>query len=346
MKLYQFGIVFALLINLSCGSSNTNTKVFELVLQPNQKSYQKNDQLKVKINNPEEHSIEAIRFELNNSPIEFNNDSITLNTEQLGTLKLSYDIDYEGKTYKDSKTIQVFNDKAPKIYTYELVATYPHDQTAYTQGLEFYKGVLYESTGLRGASSLRKVDYTTGKVLKKIDLDPTVFGEGITIINDTIYMLTWQSKIGYLFDLDFNKIGEFTYGQSKEGWGLTHDTSNQIYKSDGTQNIWKLNSNSLIEEDKIQTVTNKSFFNKTNELEYVDGKIYANVYLKESMMIIDANSGAIEGVINFGGLKEKVSQHPALDVLNGVAYHPDRKTFFVTGKKWDQLFEVKIVEKK
>jgi glutamine cyclotransferase len=157
-------------------------------------------------------------------------------------------------------------------------------------------------------------------------------------------MLTWQSKIGYLFDLNFNKIGEFNYGQSKEGWGLTHDEHN-IFKSDGTQNIWLLNTKNLTEENKLQTVTNKSFFNNTNELEYVDGKIYANVYQKESMMIIDATSGAIEGVINFGGLKDRVTKHPSLDVLNGVAYHPERKTFFVTGKKWDKLFEVRIIEK-
>lgn len=346
MKLHKISVLLIVLILGSCGSSNTNTKTFDLVLFPKQKSYQVGDQLEVKINNPEQHSIDQIRIVLNNKALDYSNDSITISTDQLGTNRLSYEIDYDGKTYKDAKTIQIFNDQAPKLYTYELIATYPHDQTAYTQGLEFYKGDLYESTGLKGESSLRKVDFKTGRVLKKIDLDPSVFGEGITIINDSIYMLTWQSKIGYIFDLDFNKIGEFNYGQSKEGWGLTHDTDNRIFKSDGTQNIWILNPTNLIEEDRIQTVTNKSFFNKTNELEYVDGKIYANVYLKESMMIIDARSGAIEGVINFGGLKEQVSKHPALDVLNGVAYHPQRKTFFVTGKKWDKLFEVKIVEKK
>ncbi|MDH3699159.1 MAG: glutaminyl-peptide cyclotransferase, partial [Flavobacteriaceae bacterium] len=119
-----------------------------------------------------------------------------------------------------------------------------------------------------------------------------------------------------------------------------------IYKSDGTEKIWRLDPATLQEIDYIQTVTDRSIFNKANELEYVDGKIYANVWQKESMMIINAKSGAIEGVVNFGGLKNKVKQHAELDVFNGIAYHPERKTLFVTGKNWDTLFEVRIIPRK
>ena len=204
---------------------------------------------------------------------------------------------------------------------------------------------MYESTGRRGFSSLRKVDYKTGNVLKKIDLDKTYFGEGITILNDKIYQLTWQNKTGFIYDVNsLKKTGSFQYGESKEGWGLCNDGS-KIFKSDGTEKIWFLNSTTLIEEDHIETVTNKSIFNKANELEYVNGKLYANVYQKPSVMIIDAASGAIEGVINFSGLKNKVTKHDNIDVLNGIAYHPIRETFFVTGKNWDKLFEVKIFKK-
>ena len=160
-----------------------------------------------------------------------------------------------------------------------------------------------------------------------------------------IYQLTWQSRIGFIYDVkDFKKIDSFQYGESKEGWGLAND-GEKLFKSDGSENIWFLNPETLVEEGYTQTATNSSIFNKTNELEYVDGKIYANVWQKESMMIIDATSGAIDGVVNFGGLKKKVKQHDKLDVLNGVAYHPERKTFFVTGKNWDKLFEVKITKK-
>jgi glutamine cyclotransferase len=226
------------------------------------------------------------------------------------------------------------------------VNEFPHDTDAYTQGLEFYNDTLYEGTGKRGKSSLRKVSYKTGEVLEKIDLENAFFGEGITIMDDKIYHLTWQSKIGFVYDLrSFKKTGSFQYGESKEGWGLCNDGKN-LFKSDGTEKIWLLNPETLVEEEFIQTVTNKSIFNMANELEYVDGKIYANVWQKESMMIIDARSGAIEGVINFGGLKSKTRSPDNTDaVLNGVAYHPDRGTFFVTGKYWDKMFEVKIRKK-
>ena len=157
--------------------------------------------------------------------------------------------------------------------------------------------------------------------------------------------MSWQSGLGYVYNKsNLSEIETFSYGKSKEGWGLCND-GEKIFKSDGTEKIWILNPKSLVEEDYIETVTNKSVFNKANELEYVDGKIYANVWQKESMMIIDATSGAIEGVVNLGGLKKQVTQHPKLDVLNGVAYHPTRKTFFVTGKNWDKLFEVRIIKK-
>ena len=158
-------------------------------------------------------------------------------------------------------------------------------------------------------------------------------------------MLTWQARTGFMFDRQtLRRLGSFRYGESQEGWGLAND-GKRIFKSDGTQRIWILDPATLREDGYIETVTDKSVFNKANELEYLDGKLYANVWQKESMMIIDAASGAIEGVVNFGGLKERVGQHRDLDVFNGVAYHPGRNTFFVTGKNWDTLFEVRILKK-
>ena len=193
------------------------------------------------------------------------------------------------------------------------------------------------------------MNFETGEVLQQIDLDPSVFGEGITLLHNKLYQLTWQSGFGYVYDpANLKQTRTFTYGKSREGWGLCNDGA-KIFKSDGTEKIWFLDPESLDEFGYIETVTNKSIFNKANELEYVDGKIYANVYQRESMMIIDATSGAIEGVINFGGLKGKVNKGPEWDdtnsVLNGVAYHQDRGTFFVTGKNWDKLFEVQIRKK-
>lgn len=199
---------------------------------------------------------------------------------------------------------------------------------------------------------MRKVDWRTGKPIKTVDLEDSYFGgEGITIMNGQIYMLTWRSGTGFIYDLKtLERKDSFQYGQSKEGWGgLTNDGS-KIFKSDGTEKIWFLNPSTLIEEGSIETVTNKSINDSANELEFVDGKIYANVYQKPSVMIIDAESGAIEGVINFGGLSSKVTHHDTWsdtdNVLNGIAYHPpERKTFFVTGKEWDKMFEVTIEKK-
>ncbi|MEK9517532.1 MAG: glutaminyl-peptide cyclotransferase, partial [Flavobacteriaceae bacterium] len=220
-------------------------------------------------------------------------------------------------------------------------------KTAYTQGLEFYRDTLYESTGLKGKSSLRKVDFKTGEVYKQIALDQVYFGEGISILNDKLYQLTWQGNMGFQYQPDQLKMERsFSYQNSKEGWGLCNDRQ-RLYKSDGTHQIWILDPQTQKEMDKIQVMTDKNALKKINELEWVDGKIYANTYQfkKEVGIIIDPQSGAVEGVIDFSGLKSKVEQVSNLDVLNGIAYHPKRKTFFVTGKNWSKLFEVKILPK-
>ncbi len=337
---------FLLLLFINCGGSNpTASSLFEIGLEENKKEFISNQKVGINIINKKEKTINKVAYFIDNTPLEVVDNKVQLKTNSLGNKTLSAKISYEEKTVEIEKKIKVLSAKAPEIYTYEIIAEYPHDIEAYTQGLEFYKDTLYESTGRRGFSSLRKVDYKTGKIYKKIDLDNSYFGEGITILNDKIYQLTWQNKTGFIYDVNtFTKTGSFQYGESKEGWGLCND-GNKIFKSDGTEKIWFLNPNTLIEEQHIETVTNKSIFNKANELEYVNGKIYANVYQKPSIMIINASSGAIEGVVNFSGLKKKVTQHDNIDVLNGIAYHPKKETFFVTGKNWDKLFEVKIHKK-
>lgn len=335
-----------LLLFVACGSGNTKaTSLFEIQLEGNKTDFQQHQTVGIAIKNKKEKSINEISYTIDDQELEVKGNTITLDLTTLGNKTLKARINYDENSVEVSKKIKVLAPNPPALYTYEIINEFPHDIKAYTQGLEFYGGVLYESTGKKERSSLRKVDFKTGAVLNQIDLENTQFGEGITIMNDKIYQLTWQNGIGYVYDVaTFEKIESFQYGESKEGWGLCHD-EDKIYKSDGTEKIWFLNPETLAEERYIQTVTNTSVFNMANELEYLDGKIYANVYQKPSMMIIDAQSGAIEGVINFGGLKEKVTKHKDLDVLNGVAYHPERKTFFVTGKNWDKLFEVKFIKK-
>ncbi len=334
---------------MACGGDNTPSSLFEIEFNDNGKKIQQNQSLAVSIKNKKNKEIQQVTYLLEGNELEVNDGKITLNVPTLGDKTLNAKVKYEDQTVEVTKNIKVLAAKSPEIYTYEIVNEYPHDNKAYTQGLEFHNDTLYESTGKNGRSSLRKVDFNTGEIFQQVNLEDNYFGEGITILNDKIYMLTWRSGTGFVYDLkDLKRLDTFQYGKSKEGWGLTND-GKKLYKSDGTEKIWFLNPETLVEEGTIETVTNKSINDSANELEYVDGKIYANVYQKPSVMIIDAKSGAIEGVINFSGLSNKVTHHQTWsdtdNVLNGIAYHPKRKTFFVTGKEWDKMFEVTIQKK-
>ncbi len=345
MSLLKYICAGIALFFMACGGDPKPEQLFDIQLEGNKKTFSANQAIGISIRNKKEKTIEKVTYSVDGQELTSENDKFLLNVDKLGNKLLKADISFEGSAVSITKKIKVLSAKAPEVYTYEVINEFPHDIKAFTQGLEFYKDTLYESTGKKGSSSLRKVDFRTGEVLEQIDLDNSYFGEGISVLNNKVYQLTWQSRIGFVYDLNtFKRADSFQYGQSKEGWGLCND-GKSLYKSDGTEKIWILNPETLVEEGYIQTVTNKSIFNKANELEYVDGKIYANVWQKESMMIIDAQTGAIEGVINFGGLKNKVKKHDNLDVLNGVAYNAKRGTFFVTGKNWDKLFEVKIKKK-
>jgi len=261
-------------------------------------------------------------------------------------LKANFTVDQNEYTLE--KEFVIYSSITPKIYTYKIINEFSHDMNSYTQGLEFDdNNFLYEGTGQYGFSMLKKVNFQSGEVLDKLFLDKSYFGEGITILNDKIFQLTWKSKIGFIYDLkNFKLIESFSYKNSIEGWGLCND-GEHLYKSDGSEKIWKLDKNSLEEIDFVNVVTNNKVINKINELEWFNNKIYANTYQfnKEVGLIIDPLSGHVDGVIDFSGLKEKVKDHPKLDVLNGIAYNKKRQTFFVTGKNWNKLFEIKIIEK-
>ena len=249
-------------------------------------------------------------------------------------------------SYRVSKSITVLSSLKPIVYDYKILETYPHAINAYTQGLEFVGDVLYESTGQYGESSLRKTDYKTGRVEKNIPLDGQYFAEGLTIVKDKLYQLTWRENMGFIYDLKtLEKTGTFAYNKSKQGWGLCNDGAS-LYKSDGTSKIWKLNSETLAEEGYIEMYTNTSKIDNVNELEWINGAIYANIYTKPAIAIIDPSNGAVKGVINLKGLKKKVTQHNKLDVLNGIASKGEPNIIYVTGKNWDKLFKIEIFEKK
>ena len=265
----------------------------------------------------------------------------------LGDIPTEAAVFIEGKEILATSHLLLLNKTAPRLYTYTLVNEFPHDKQAYTQGLEFDGERLYESTGLKGKSSLRRVNYKTGAIEKQIDLDASYFGEGLTLINGKIIQLTWQENTGFIYDLESMAMERsFTYDQSKEGWGLCNDGT-ILYKSDGTSKIWTLDAATQKETSHIEVTTHKTILTKINELEWVKGTLYANTYQgqKDVVVIINPENGAVDGIIDFAGLRDKVEQIQDLDVLNGIAYHPKRKTFFITGKNWSKLFEVTLQKK-
>ena len=225
----------------------------------------------------------------------------------------------------------------PRNYTFTIVNVYPHDLTAFTQGLVFEDGALYEGTGIRGQSSLRQVELGTGSVTQLHSLPTHLFGEGITIFGDKIIQLTWTSGKGFVYDKSsFDLLQEFTY--STQGWGITHDDT-KLIMSDGTANLYFLDPESFQIIDQIEVIDEEPV-NKLNELEYIDGMVYANIWMTEKIAIINPETGQVVGWINLEGLE---AGNQNADVLNGIAYDAEGGRLFVTGKLWSNLYEIELV---
>lgn len=347
MKSYNLLIACLLtFLFFSCGEKNDSKQdPFSLAIKNQQKTFTPNDKLELEIINKDNKTIDSVVYFIGKNRIVLNNNSLSLTNQKLGNRIIRGKIYSKGKEYEATKSITILSAIKPKLYTYKILEAFPHDIKAYTQGLEFHNDTLYESTGQYKHSSLRKTDYKTGEVLQKVLLNNNYFGEGLTVLNNKIYQLTWRENTGFIYNLTtLEQIGTFVYGESKQGWGLCNDGKN-IYKSDGTDRIWTLSANNLAEKDYIEIFTNTSKINSVNELEWVDGKIYANVYQQGSIAIIDPQNGAVEGVINLTDLKDKVTQHPELDVLNGIAYKGEPGILYITGKNWDKLFKIQVLEK-
>lgn len=265
-----------------------------------------------------------------------------LQNERFGKKSLKGLVYFEGKTHEINTSIEVVSSIEPKLLTYTILNMYPHDIQAYTQGLEFHNGILYESTGLYNRSSIRKTNHKTGEVLLKKELESNYFGEGLTILNGKTYQLTWRENTGFIYNPEtLEREKTFNYFKNVEGWGLCND-GEKLYFSDGTETIYILDPETLEEIDHINVYTALTKIPGVNEMEWVNGKIFANIYTKDAIAIIDPKTGAVENVIDFSGLRSKVTQHDKLDVLNGIAYNPETQTIFITGKNWDKMFEIKL----
>lgn len=236
----------------------------------------------------------------------------------------------------------------PVQLSYSLLKVYPHDTAAFTQGLQFVKGYLYEGTGnpekKTGHSKLRKVDYATGKILREYSIPGTIFAEGITILGDKIYQITYQDKKGFVYNLsDFKLIKEFSY--NTEGWGLTNDGTNLIM-SDGSSNIFYWDPATLKEIRRLSVQDNNGLRNNINELEFINGFIYSNVWQKDEILKIDPATGNVVGVMDMSELKkmypELSGDNDSDKVLNGIAWDSSSNHLFITGKNWPKLFEIKL----
>ena len=335
-------LIFLIILINSCGIKKTPD--YKIIINSNDQLLNKNSSINLSIEALDSTDFN-VTYYLNGKKI---NSKITLSNSRLGSNTIDAILFGNDNKITISKKIDVFSTTSPKLYTYEILNEFNHDISAYTQGLEFNGEYLYESTGLNGYSSIKKIDLFRDKIIETRFLDKQYFGEGLTIINDKIIQLTWKSKIGFIYDLKtFEMERSFNYGKSTEGWGLANDGTN-IFKSDGTEKIWILDSNSYKEIDYFEVVTNNKKIKNINELEVVDNLIYANTYQfnNDVCVIINKVSGEVTGLIDFNGLRDKVKNHPELDVLNGIAYNKERKTFFVTGKKWNKIFEIRILRAK
>jgi glutaminyl-peptide cyclotransferase len=229
------------------------------------------------------------------------------------------------------------------IYSYQIVNEFPHSQDAFTQGLVYLEGFLYESTGLYGQSSLRKVNLADGQILQSITIANQYFAEGITIFQDKIFQLTWQSNSGFVYDREtFELLEQFSY--SGEGWGITNDGTNLIM-SDGTAFLRFLDPNTFTEIKRIEVTDSGTAVRRLNELEYIENEIYANVWLTDMIARISPVTGEVIGWIDLTGLLESGDCPQTIDVLNGIAYDPVEHRLFVTGKFWCKLFEIQLVKK-
>lgn len=229
-----------------------------------------------------------------------------------------------------------------KYYKLDVVAEYPHDTESYTQGLFFQDGQMYESTGQYGLSTFRKVDLETGKALQRMDFNDEYFVEGSVIFEDNLYVLTWTNRKAFVYDaetLEFKAAWKYP----REGWGITHD-GRQLIASDGSANLYFMDKNFALDR-KVTVRLDKTPIRYLNELEYIDGKVWANVYTSDEIVIINPKDGRVEGVIDCRGLLPRHLYTPSTDVLNGIAYDEKTGKIYLTGKNWSRLYEVRLVEK-
>lgn len=333
---------------VGCGDNQKERESYFGFDENNMKAlYLATDKVDLTLLNNKNKTIDSVAYFVNDqrvSSVKANGKfTLDLNGKKLGYQNIRALVYFEGDTVSTKTRIEVAAGADPKPLKYTIVNTYPHDINAFTEGFEFFRDTLMESTGQNGKSYFAKINSKTGATYKKVALDQQYFGEGITVLNNKIYQLTWQSLTGFVYDANtLKKLKTFQFDKKIEGWGMTNDGKN-IYQSDGTEKIWTMDPETLKLVDYVNVYTKSSKIKAINELEWVNGKIYGNIWQYDAIAVIDPKTGAVEGVLDLSGLHAKVKNKEA-DVLNGIAYNKKTNTFFVTGKNWDKMFEIKVSE--
>jgi len=332
----------------SCGHSEKDKETyFGFNISNFKEQYQPNESVTLEILNTQNKSIDSIIYYVNDVKINSKKDlskvTFELKDKKFGYQNLKALIYFEGDNVETTSRVELVSNVEPKLLTYKIINVFPHDTLSFTEGLEFYRDTLFESIGQYNKSKLIKTDYKSGKSYKSLDLDGKYFGEGITILNNKIIQLTYKELTGFIYNADTWKVEKtFAFDKKIEGWGMTNDGTN-LYQSDGTEKIWKMNPSTLKMIDYINVYTNSSKIKSVNELEWINGKIYSNIWQKDAIAVVNPTNGAVEAILNLSDLRKQVKNKEA-EVLNGIAYNTKTKTIFVTGKYWDKLFEIKVIE--
>ena len=357
MKINKLKIFFAAGLLLAFGCNGCHQKTADsgadYTISPEAgTTYKAGDEVKVKVGLPANtkpdsvvYMMEAIRLGAAKDTLGI---SLKTDTLPLGIKLITAKVYQGGKSQDVTTNILLLAAKAPEKYTYKVEKTFPRDTSAYTEGLQYIDGVIYESTGDYGHSTIRKVDLQTGKVLMQTKLENKYFGEGISVIGDKVVQMTYREKTGFVYDKNNLKLLKtFANNVGVEGWGMCFD-GKKLYLDDSTNRIWFLDKDTYQQIGFIDVCDDTKQIDSVNELEYIDGKLYANVYQTDDILVINPKTGAVEQRIDMKNLYPE-SERPSNrdwgnNVLNGIAYDAATKRIFVTGKKWPKMYQVKFVK--
>ncbi len=355
-------VLFVLLLVLgSCESEKPQNekpksprirKKIEWQTPKNGTEFSRNTNLELAVLHRDDIEIDSVEFSLQKvrKAVSGNASKIDLSNLEVGRHTISATTYFNGEKEISYSTIVILAPEAPTEYAYQIKATYPHDPDAYIQGLFFQGDTLYESTGLqtsqnpKSISSLRKYIYSDGKIIERYDLDKSYFGEGCTIWNNQLFQLTYTSKTAFVYDKSFNVLRSHQFEtETTEGWGLI-TYGDTLIISDGSEKLYFVDPRNFSEFRRMQVYDHEGPVRELNEMELIEGKIYANLWTKVKTVIIDPQTGIVEGVIDFDGIVSSNLARNSDYAMNGIAYHPDKR-IFVTGKWWPELYEIVIFPK-